>query len=70
MCFRKKFSPSLIDLVQYEKDLLYSRERGVPLRPVASIPGLTWGTWSKSELQAMRDNREAAQRIYDRINAA
>ena len=70
MFFRKKFSPSLIDLVKYEKDLLYYRAHNIPLRPVANIPGLSCGTWSESEMQAMRDNRKAAQQIYDRINAA
>jgi len=69
MLFRKKFKPDLIDLVQYEKDLLYYKSKGIPLKPVACIPGLMFGKWSGSEMQAMRDNREKAQEIYTRIKA-
>lgn len=71
--FKPKFSPSLIDLVQYEKDLLYAVEHHdgeaytLLLRPVPSIPGLVVGSWSESEMQAMRDNRKQAQEIYERI---
>lgn len=66
--FRKRFSPNLIDLVQYEKNLLYWREHNTPLQPPPAIPGLL-GRWTDSEMQAMRDNRQAAQEIYDRINS-
>lgn len=59
------FAPNLIDLVKYEKNLLYDREHGkksVPIRPWPSNR-----KWSESELQHMRDNRAAAQAIKDRI---
>ena len=71
--FKPKFSPSLIDLEQYEKDLLFAVEHHAGethrllLRPVPSIPGLVVGSWSDSEIQAMRNNRKQAQEIYDRI---
>lgn len=64
---REKFAPQLIDLVQHEKDLLYSRERGdqnaAPLQPIPNL----YPEWTSSELQAMRDNRRQAQKITDRI---
>lgn len=69
MLFRKRFAPELIDLVEYEKDLLYQREHGIALRPYAIIPALMFRTWSASEMQAMRDNREQAHLIYERIKA-
>lgn len=68
---REKFAPSLIDLVQYEKDLLYAKKHGETLRPFPSIPGLhpmgRKDTWTDSEMQAMRDNRDKAKNIYDEI---
>ena len=69
MFYKPRFAPSLIDLIAYEKDLLYEREHGIPLRPCPTIPGLIWGQWSDSEMQAMRDNREQARLIYERIRA-
>jgi len=67
MLFKKKFSPDLIDLVEYEKDLLYYLEHEIPLRPPRFIHTLMYGTWTDSELQSMRDNREKAKNIYDRL---
>lgn len=68
MClFRKRFNPALLDLVKYEKDLLYQREHKIALRPPPSIPSLLTGNWSDAEMQAMRDNRNEAQSIYRRI---
>lgn len=61
---RQTYAPNLIDLVKYEKELLYAREHAtkpVPIRPWPSRK------WSESELQHMRDNRAAAQTIKDRI---
>jgi hypothetical protein len=60
------FSPHLIDLVQYEKNLLYAREHGKPPVPVQPIPK-TSRQWTASEMQAMRDNREKANDILKRI---
>jgi hypothetical protein len=66
--FRPKFAPSLIDLVQYEKDLLYYRRKRISLPPPPMIPGLLFGSWSNDELQAMRDNRKEAEKIYNEIS--
>lgn len=65
MLFKKKFQPDLIDLVKYEKDLLYQKKHRIELRPVAPVPHVFGGGWSDSEMQAMRDNREKAQALYD-----
>lgn len=62
--FRKKFNPALIDLIAYEKDLLYQREHGIDLRPVPALPG---GDFTDGEYQAMRDNYAAANIIYNEI---
>lgn len=67
MLFKKRFSPDLIDLVKYEKDLLYQQKHNIELRPPPSIPGLLMVTWSDSEMQAMRDNREKAEEIYNAL---
>ena len=72
--FKPRFNPILIDLEQYEKDLLYAIEHGVGktywllLKPAPSTPGLVCGSWSKSEIQAMKDNIEKAQEIYERLS--
>ena len=63
----KRYDPHIIDLVQYEKDLLYQREHGIRLKPVSPIPSLLEGYWSVAELAAMRENREKAREIYERI---
>lgn len=68
--FREKFSPNLIDLVKYEKDLLYQARHGITLMPPPTIPRRItgWGEgWSDSEMQAMRDNRSMAEQLYQRI---
>lgn len=62
---REKFTPDLIDLVEYEKDLLYQVKHGITLRPYPTIPNLIHGKWTGSEMQAMRDNREKAQELYE-----
>ena len=71
MCIfkRKRYDPDIIDLVQYEKDLLYQREHGIGCRPPATIYGRSDG-WTPAEMEAMRDNREKARRLYDKHNGA
>ena len=65
MCFwKKRYNPSIIDIVQYEKDLLYQREHGIRPRP-PRVP-TSGADWSTAELEAMRDNRQKAQSIYDK----
>ena len=66
--FRKRYDPKIIDLVQYEKDCLYSREQGIPPRPPHSITSRE-PDWSIAELEAMRDNREKVRAIYDKYRA-
>ena len=68
MWFKKKFQPDLIDLVEYEKELLYQKKHHITLRPPSMIPHLVAGSWSPSEMQAMRDNREKAQILCSEIN--
>lgn len=67
----RDFAPSLIDLVKYEKELLYSKRHGQTLMPPPSVPGLSSmgrkTRWTDSEMQAMRDNRVEAKRIYNEI---
>lgn len=55
-------SPDLIDLEQYEKNLLYCVECDKPLIPVQPIPNPS--KWGESELQMMRENRYKAGEIY------
>jgi hypothetical protein len=62
---KPRFQPSLIDLVEYEKTLLYAREHGHKLVPVMPIPA---GKWTDSEMQYMRDNRDKAKEILERIS--
>ncbi len=68
MWFKKKFQPDLIDLVEYQKELLYQKKHYITLRPPAMIPNLIGGVWSASEMQAMRDNREKAQVLCSEIS--
>ncbi len=68
MWFKAKFQPDLIDLVEYEKELLYQKKHYITLRPPSMIPDLIGGSWSASEVQAMRDNRVAAQGICSEIS--
>jgi hypothetical protein len=65
---RERFNPQLIDLVDYEKDCLYAQAHGLSLPPVLPTMIYRFGGWSAGEIQAMRDNRQAAQAIYDRIS--
>ena len=66
--FKKKepFEPNLIDLVEYEKSLLYSREHGKRPVPVPPIPN-AGRKWTESEMQIMRDNRVQAKKLKERI---
>lgn len=64
---RERFEPQLIDLVDYEKDCLYAQAHGLSLPPVPTTLDRIGG-WSASEIQAMRDNRQAARDIYDRLS--
>lgn len=63
---RENFEPSLVDLIKYEKNLLYQREHGKPPVPVQPIPNVGKG-WSEAERQAMEDNRKEAERVLRRI---
>ena len=66
---KKKFKPDLIDLQEYEYQLLVSKDRGGTLRPVTSIPGLIiQRDWTCEEEQAMKKNRRLAQEIYDNVS--
>ncbi len=67
---KKKFKPDLIDLQEYEYQLLVSKDRGGTLRPVTSIPGLAQREWTCEEEKAMKKNRRLAQEIYDRVSAS
>ena len=64
--FDKGFSPDLIDLVKYEKDLLYQARHDITLMPPPTIPSKRTG-WTDSEMQAMRDNRSRAEQLYQQI---
>lgn len=68
MWFRKKHPRGMIDLLKYEKDLLYQREHAIDLRP-PPFPLDLPVKLTDSEQQATRDNREAARQIYERIKA-
>lgn len=63
---KSKFEPDLIDLVKYEKSLLYAREYGKRPVPVKPIPN-TSREWSDSEMQLMRDNRAKAIDLKHRL---
>lgn len=66
---KEKFEPSLINLSEYEKNLLLQVEywkKGRVLEPVAAPPGLYFGKWTEAEDQAMDDNRAAAKEIYEK----
>lgn len=62
---RPRFKPDLIDLEQYEKNLLYAREHNKKPPPVKPWPSRS--DWTDSELQYMKDNREKAKAIRKRI---
>ena len=66
---KEKFEPNLIDLVEYEKDLLYAKEHRERPYPARKIPhyGPNMRSWTESELQCMRDNRSAAKEIKKRV---
>ena len=65
--FGKRYDPHIIDLVEYEKHLLYQREYKLELCPPISIAFKGWEIdWSTAEMEAMRDNREKARAIYDK----
>jgi hypothetical protein len=71
---KPKFSPDLIDLVAYEKELLYAREhdrKPIPIKPwprrTLVISPSNHSDWTEAELQYMRDNREQAKTIKERI---
>ena len=69
MCiFRKCYDPQLIDLVQYEKDVLYEREHwgAEHIMPPGTGGSLWEENWSIAELEAMRENMEKARAIYDK----
>jgi len=71
MCFKKKerFEPDLIDLAEYEGRLLYQKKHGITLMPPHTIGWRRFDKWTESELQAMRDNRERAQALYESIGS-
>jgi hypothetical protein len=62
---KPKFSPNLIDLVEYEKTLLYAREHNKS--PIPVMPWPSRDDWTMTELQYMRDNREKAKAIKEKV---
>ena len=70
MCtlFGRRFEPDLIDLKQYEADLLSGLARGwEPKPPPTTVHRL--GGWTEAELVEIRKNRAEAIAIYERIKA-
>lgn len=65
--FREPFSPDLINLVRYEKDLLYYKRHGQILMPPPTRGYAMGKVWTESEEQAMDDNYKAAKEIYEAI---
>ena len=63
---RERFDPQLIDLEEYECELLRDHLNGTALRPPPMILRRTGG-WTDMELGAMRENRRQALEIYERI---
>ena len=62
---KERFAPSLIDLIKYEKDLLYQREHNIPRMPPPMAAEIR-SDWTDSERQAIYDNRDRAQALYEK----
>ena len=66
---RTPFEPHLIDVHEYETDLLLQRDKGIELRPVPDP--LLWTRpdrdWTCEEREAMERNRRLLQEIYKRV---
>lgn len=60
--------PSLIDLQEYEAELLDASDTPTTLRPPPAIPHLVMGEWTADDMHAMRQNRRLAQEIYERVS--
>lgn len=65
----QKPKPHLLDLHQYEADILRQRDRGILAMPPPPIPGLVMGEWTAEDLKAMESNRRVAEEIYMRVRA-
>jgi hypothetical protein len=64
---KERSYPHLIDLDEYEAELLHDRASGIVLRPVAPVPMALGHPWTERELKAMRRNRDKAAAIYERV---
>jgi hypothetical protein len=66
MRLRKKlYEPNLIDLDEYEIEVTRQAEQGIAPRPPRTTTTRADRQWASEEMQAMRENRQAAQRIYE-----
>jgi len=69
MCwFKEKFNPHLIDLDEYENNLIVAMHKKRTLEPVCGILGRT-PDWTEKELAIMCQNRRMAQELYDKAKA-
>lgn len=65
-----KYTPDMVDLIQFEKNLLYYREHDMKPSGVPPIPNLSrpYGNqWTEAEMQAMLKNRMQAHAILRRV---
>ena len=65
--FKKRFEPDLINLDEYEDQLIVSKHRGRHAMPPPSIPGRPFG-WNNEEMAMMVQNRRMAEKIYKKYN--
>lgn len=65
----RRVPPHLIDLHDYEAQLLDERDRGHKmLMPPPMPPGLVMGRWAEGAEEAMRRNHRLARAIYERVS--
>ena len=67
--FGTPYNPDIMDLRQYEAELLYQKRHGITLMPPRTTPGLIGREWTIAESEAMRANRDEAEAIYRAIQA-
>jgi len=65
--FKKWFDPNLINLDEYENQLIVSKHKGGHSMPPPAIPGRMFG-WNDEEMAMMVQNRRMAEEIYKRYN--